>query len=589
MKQVKKTPTEIFKEKTRSPQRIRSSDVIKNIFKDITYFKTKDSALICGRGFLNKKEVVFMGQEKPKGNDIHYANQVNFGMLKPEGYRQAIEVLDFAQTNMLPVITFVDTPGADPSTDSAKHLQSWAISDCITRFCTVKTPTVSLILGEGGSGGALALQVTDKRLMMEDAMYYVIAPESCGSIIFRDNTKIEESINLLRPTSKDMVYFGIVDEIVKEPEDISDYAGYIKSIKAGLIKALSDVVKADTEKLLERRRKKVLSYGIYKKSGLFSQVVDFFQRPENTQVSRKSRAKIIEAQELTDSQQIAYLESKKLDITKPHILCEKSEARGCGNYIPLDEYLENAKSCPICGKGETLMSDEWIELICDRNTFTEFNSKITAKELIQKENITDEYLETLSSTEAKSGCSESLTTGVAKIDKFRCVIVISNFNFIGGSMGSALGEKFTRAVQFCITNKLPLISICASGGARMQEGTVSLMQMAKTNMALSILKDAGLPFISLMSHPSTGGALASYATQGTINLGEKNALVCFAGPRVTQLAGIKVEPEVTIADFVATTEGMDELATRKQMKKTIARYLKFFYETCGKQQEQKRK
>ncbi len=589
MKPVKKSATEIFKEKTRSPQRIRSSDVIKNIFTDMTYFKIKDQALICGRGFLNKKEIVFLGQEKPKGNDIHYANKVNFGMLKPEGYRQAIELLEYAETNMLPVITFIDTPGADPSSESARTLQSWAISDCISKFCTVKTPTVSLILGEGGSGGALALQVTDKKLMMEDAMYYVIAPESCGSIIFRDNTRIEDSINLLRPTSKDMVHFGIVDEIIKEPDDISDYSGYIKVIKSNLTKALSEVTKIDIDKLIDRRKKKVLSYGVYKKSGLFSQVVDFFQRDDNTQVSRKSKAKIIDAEELTNSLEIAYLESKNLDITKPHILCEKSDGRGCGNYIQLDEYLENAKSCPVCGKGETLMSDEWIELLCDRNTFTEFNSKITAKELILKENLTDEYLETLESMEAKSGCSESLTTGVAKIDKYRCVIAISNFNFIGGSMGSALGEKFTRAVQFCITNKLPLVSICSSGGARMQEGTVSLMQMAKTNMALSILKESALPFVSIMSHPSTGGALASYATQGTINIGEKNALICFAGPRVTQLAGIKVESEVTIADFVAAIDGVDELTTRKDMKKTVGKYLKFFYETAGKKEMQKRK
>ena len=113
----------------------------------------------------------------------------------------------------------------------------------------------------------------------------------------------------------------------------------------------------------------------------------------------------------------------------------------------------------------------------------------------------------------------------------------------------------------------------------MQEGTVSLVQMAKTNMAVSLLKEAGLPFISIMTHPSTGGALASFATQGTINIGEKNALVCFAGPRVTQLAGIKVEPEVTISDFVYTINGVDEIITRTNVKKIVTKYLKFFYET----------
>ena len=185
----------------------------------------------------------------------------------------------------------------------------------------------------------------------------------------------------------------------------------------------------------------------------------------------------------------------------------------------------------------------------------------------------------MEAAETKSGCGESLTTGIAKINNYRAVLAISNFNFFGGSMGSAMGEKFYRAVQFCISRKLPLIGICASGGARMQEGTVSLVQMAKTNMAVSLLKEAGLPFISIMTHPSTGGALASFATQGTINIGEKNALVCFAGPRVTQLAGIKVEPEVTISDFVYTINGVDEIITRTNVKKIVTKYLKFFYET----------
>lgn len=576
---TKLTATETFKEKTRNPQRIRSSDVIKNLFTDISYFKIKDNALICGRGYLNKKEVLFIGQEKPKGNDLLGASKVNFGMVKPEGYRQAIDVLTYAEDNMMPVIAFIDTPGADPSSQSAEHLQSWAISDCISKFCTVKTPTLSVVLGEGGSGGALALQVTDRKLMMENAMYYVIAPESCGSIIFRDNTKVEESINLLRPTSKDMLHFGIIDEIIKEPEEITNYEGYVKAIKSAVVKGLSEIIRTDVDKLVERRRKKVLAYGVYKKHGLFSQVVDFFQRTELPQVSRKTKAKVIGGAELNDSLERAYLESKNLDLTKPHMLCEKKDGRGCGNYIPMDEYLENFKACPVCGKGESLMSDEWIEMICDHNTFTEFNSKITAKELLSKEDLTEEYLETLESTEMKTGCSESLTTGVAKINKHRCVLVISNFNFIGGSMGSALGEKFARAVQFCMTNKLPLVSICASGGARMHEGTVSLMQMAKTNMAITMLKEEKLPFVSVMSHPTTGGALASYATQGTVNLGEKNALICFAGPRVTQLAGIKVDPEVTIAEYVEEKGGLDEIITRKTLRRTLTKYLKFFYET----------
>lgn len=577
MKKITHTPREIFKEKTRNLNRIRSSDIIKLVFKNITYFKSRDNSLIAGKGVLHKKEVVFLGQEKPKGDDLAYAHRINFGMMRPEGYRQAVEVLSYAESHLLPVISFIDTPGADPSSESARELQSWAISDCISKFCSVKTPTISLILGEGGSGGALALQVTDRRLMMEHAMYYVIAPESCGSIIFRDNTKIDESIELLKPTSRDMLEFGIVDEVIPEPESILDYERYAKAIRPALARALGEVIRVDLPKLLERRRRIVLNYGIHKKHGIISQVVDFFQR--TGEVSSSSKARVIEASTLSDAIEIGYLQSKNIDLSKPHILCEKHDGRGCGKYIPLDAYMENFRACPYCGKGETLTAAEWIELICDPNTFTEFNSKITVRELMNREDLPEEYYKLLENTEIRSGANEALITGVAKINDYRCVLVISNFNFIGGSMGAALGEKFCRAVNFCEVKRLPLVSICASGGARMHEGTVSLMQMAKTNMALTILKEAKLPFVSILAHPCTGGALASYSTQGTILIGEENALIAFAGPRVTQLAGIEVNPELTNSAFVLKREGLDQTSSRKKMKTSITRYLKFYYET----------
>jgi len=389
---------------------------------------------------------------------------------------------------------------------------------------------------------------------MEHAMYYVIAPESCGSIIFRDNTKIDESIELLRPTSRDMLEFGIVDEIIKEPETITDHDKYAKAIKPYLIKALTDIARTDMDKLIDRRRKRVLSYGVNKKQGLISQVVDFFQRSGDT-VASASKAKVIDADNVGDILELAYLQSKNIDLSKPHILCEKAEGRGCGQYIPQEVYLQNFKSCPHCGRGETLTSDEWIELLCDTNSFYEFNSKITVRELMNREDLKDNYLKLLDNTEIRSGMTEALTTGVAKIGGYRCVLAITNFNFIGGSMGAALGEKFYRAVSFCI------------------------VKMAKTNMALSMLKEAQLPYISILVHPCTGGALASYATQGTINIGEENALIAFAGPRVTALAGIKVEPSVTISNYVYEREGLNELATRKKMRKPLARYLKFYYET----------
>lgn len=571
-------PNEIFKQRTRNPYRIRSSDLIRLIFQKNTFFESKDPALICGRGYLDRKEVLFLGQEKPKGDDIVYARKVNFGMLRPDGYRQAIELLGYAEEADLPVITFIDTPGADPSTDSAGKLQSWSISDCISKFCTAKTRTISLILGEGGSGGAIALQVTDKRLMLEHAMYYVIAPESCGSILFRDNTKILESILILKPASHDMLKFGIVDEVIREPAEIRDHEKYARVIKPRLTAALKDLSRIDMERLLEARRRRVLGFGVLRKSGFLSHVADIFSR-SGKESTRLAKARVVETEHLTDALELAYLESKNIDLSKPHVLCEKDDARGCGRYVPLEEYLDNYKSCPFCGKGETLSPEEWIDLLCDANTFVEFNKKITAFDLLGEEEISKDYRELLERSEIRSGSGEALVTGAGKISGYETVLAISDFNFIGGSMGSAVGEKFTRAVRYCLEHDLPLLSICSSGGARMHEGTVSLVQMAKTNMAVAMLKEARLPFVSLLAHPCTGGSLASYATQGTINLGEENALIAFAGPRVSELAGIKVDPACTRSEFILERGGIDEIVPRRQIKRVISRYLKFYHNT----------
>jgi acetyl-CoA carboxylase carboxyl transferase beta subunit len=342
--------------------------------------------------------------------------------------------------------------------------------------------------------------------------------------------------------------------------------------------ALHEIEKIDLEKLLERRRQRVLAFGVLKKHGFFSAVSEFFLRAPR-QNHRTAKAKVIEAANLRDSLEMAYLQSRNIDLSKPHVHCEKEDGRGCGSFIPLEEYLDNFKSCPTCGKGEPLSPYEWVDILCDGNSFRESNANLTARDLIRDEDLRTDYTSLLEKMEKKSGSGEALVTGVGSINGYECVLMISDFNFIGGSMGSAMGEKIARAVQYCLEERLPLISVCSSGGARMHEGTISLMQMAKTNMAIAMLKEDHLPYISLLAHPCTGGALASYATQGTINLSEENALIAFAGPRVTELAGIKVDPEFINSAFVLRKGGIDEIVPRSRLRQVITRYLKFYAQT----------
>jgi len=171
-------PTKSYIERynlTRHPERIRSSDAIEGVFENIKYYDSPDPSLIAAKGSIGGIECMILGQEKRrKGKDSKAT-----GMILAKGYAYSLDMLDIAEKNRMPVISFIDTFGGDSSMDSELGGQSFLISDCISRFCEIKTATISYVIGEGGSGGALALQVADKSYMLENSLYSVIAPESC--------------------------------------------------------------------------------------------------------------------------------------------------------------------------------------------------------------------------------------------------------------------------------------------------------------------------------------------------------------------------------------------------------------------------
>jgi acetyl-CoA carboxylase beta subunit len=157
------------------------------------------------------------------------------------------------------------------------------------------------------------------------------------------------------------------------------------------------------------------------------------------------------------------------------------------------------------------------------------------------------------------------------------VIVISDLRFFGGSFGAVFGEKFKRAVDFAVENKQPLISVCSSGGARMNEGPMSLAQMAKMNMALLALKDEGILYLSVITGPTTGGAYASYVTQGDIIIGEEGALVEFAGPRVVMGGGFSVDRDIITTNKLYETDKIQHLVKRSELKELLSYYVRVFY------------
>ena len=204
----------------RHEDRPRANFYIKKIFSNFTNFSGDrffgdDKSVIAGFGLINNKSVLVIGQEK--GEDLNSRIERNFGMMKPEGYRKCIRLMKLADKFQIPVITFIDTPGASPQLGSEQRGQASAIANSIECCMSLKVPNISIVIGEGGSGGAIALASSNKVIMLENSIYSVISPEGCASILWRDPTKSLEAAEAMKLTAKDLLNLGIIDEVIEEP------------------------------------------------------------------------------------------------------------------------------------------------------------------------------------------------------------------------------------------------------------------------------------------------------------------------------------------------------------------------------------
>ncbi|MFH1709748.1 MAG: acetyl-CoA carboxylase, carboxyltransferase subunit beta [bacterium] len=266
--------------------------------------------------------------------------------------------------------------------------------------------------------------------------------------------------------------------------------------------------------------------------------------------------------------------SEKLDI--PGNLWVK--CFGCKQTIYSKDLENNLKVCPKCGHHFKLTSTERLKISADEGSFNEYDALVISKDFL-KFTDTMPYGKRLEEAKKKTGLNEAIITGEAKINGFKAGLGIMDFGFIGGSLGCVVGEKVTRLIERSIENKVPVIIFNASGGARMQEAIMSLMQMAKTSAALAKLRKACLPYISVCTDPTMAGVSASYAMLGDIIISEPDALVGFAGPRVIeQTIKQKLPPGFQRADFVMAHGFIDMVVKRKEMKETLTKILRFFSE-----------
>lgn len=244
-----------------------------------------------------------------------------------------------------------------------------------------------------------------------------------------------------------------------------------------------------------------------------------------------------------------------------------------GKIVESEELATNFYVSPEDDYHVRIGSKEYFEILFDDNKYKELDAKLTSKDPLKFED-TKKYSDRLKAAQAKTGLKDAVRTAVGKSMGEELVVAAMDFAFIGGSMGSVVGEKIARAIDYAIKKKLPFMMISKSGGARMMEAALSLMQLAKTSAKLAQLAEAGLPYISLCTDPTTGGTTASYAMLGDINIAEPGALIGFAGPRVVKEATGKDLPEdFQTAEFVLEHGFLDFITHRKDLKNKVNLYL----------------
>lgn len=253
----------------RHPMRPYTADYLKLLAPDFQELHgdrmyADDPAVIGGIGRLDGRAVMFIGHQK--GRDTKERVRRNYGMPKPEGYRKAQRLMRMAEKFSLPIVTFIDTPGAYPGLGAEERGQSEAIASSLYLMAQLRTPIVSVVIGEGGSGGALAIGVGDRLLMLQYAVYSVISPEGCASILWKSAEKAEDAAEAMRITASSLNEFGLVDEVLPEPLGAAhrNAAGMGDVIRNAVLKHLDDLDRLDADELIEQRLQRLASFGNFK-------------------------------------------------------------------------------------------------------------------------------------------------------------------------------------------------------------------------------------------------------------------------------------------------------------------------------------
>lgn len=281
--------------------------------------------------------------------------------------------------------------------------------------------------------------------------------------------------------------------------------------------------------------------------------------------------------------------------SKPKIKIQTSKKDGfsgwlkcthCNELIHANELQQNSNCCPKCDYHYRLSAEERLKSLADPDSFKELYNNLESIDPLKFVD-SEPYTTRLTSAKEKSGRHEAIIVGSCTIGGHPAAIGILDFNFMAGSMGSVVGESLTLIMEHALAHRLPLIIVSTSGGARMQESILSLMQMAKTSAALAKLNEARIPYISILTNPTTGGVTASFASLGDIIIAEPDALICFAGPRVIeQVIGQQLPPGAQKSEFLLKHGMIDCIVNRHELKAKVADFISYL---TGNERETKSK
>ena len=472
----------------------------------------------------------------------------NQGMPTPAAFDKAIEAIAIAGREGRTIITVIDTAGADPTEESEAGGIAWKIGRCMQALAEATVPTISVIINRGCSGGAIALTGCDAVLAMEYSTYLVISPEACSSILFRTRNKANLAAEISQITSKEALRHGNIDVLIPEP------AGPAHRFRKEAFNSFQEVVGSRIEALgkepfdtLQKRR-----IERWEKIGEWNETTEeaiaAYERPVSCFIPAPEKGLFV----------------------KRHSGCRNENKQSVIDPVLYKKLLADNFVCDTCGARYTRLSaHDYIKLLLDSDSFTEHPETRT---IIDRDILKfPDYADKLREARQKNGMATALITGDGTIDGREVVLCATSFGFLGGSFCMSTGEKVWRAARIAIDKCRPLIIQAAGGGARMHEGCSSMVSIPKIHLALSLVEQAGLPLITIVTDPTLGGVAIGFGSRG-IRIFEHNAgNIGFSGKRVIeQYTGKKTSKEFQTTGWLQSKGYVDMVAHPLELKSRIA-------------------